>query len=228
MFNCFNTRLVTLLFWVLFAFSPASLAEIQSESAFTPDILLHNAVRAGIVEDVKILIEKGANVNQPAKDGVTPLHVAIINNQEEIAELLIKAGAKTEMVDNTTQATPLHMAALYGRDSLTTLLLKQGAAVDATMKFGITPLLVAAEFHQPQIIKLLLDKKADINHADQEGFTALHFAAQNGDEITVKMLLDAGANINARDKTNQATPLSVAVDNNHPGVAKLLKEKGAN
>lgn len=207
------------------------LAEIQTETALTPAALLQNAIKDGQLEEVKLLIEQGIEVNQPSTQGVTPLHHAVIHNQTNIAAVLLQAGAKVDVKDAATEATPLHLAALYGREDIANLLITKGANVNATMKFGITPLLVAAQFNQPQIVRLLSElpnNKVAINHADQEGFTALHFAAQNGDVIIARLLIDRGANVNLRDKTNQATPLTIAIENNHLEMVQLLKDHGAN
>jgi len=204
------------------------MANIQSETAYTPDFLLQNAIKAGQLDAVRALItDERVDIDQPFSDGITPLHASVINNQENIAIALIEAGAKTDVPDPTTQATALHLASLYGRDKIAAYLIQKGANVNAGMKFGITPLLVAAQFNQPQIVQLLLDKKADIDHADQEGFTALHFAAQNGNEVIANMLLDNGAKINVNDKTTKATPLEIAIENNHLEVARVLEEHGA-
>ncbi len=219
--------IATLLFLILVLTSLCCSAEIQTETAFTPEMLLQNAIKDGRLDDVRVLIDNGVNINQPFSQGVTPLHTAVINNQENIVAVLLQAGAVVDAKDATTQATPLHLAALYGREGIATLLIQHGANINAVMKFGITPLLVATQFSQPQIIQLLMDKKVDINHADQEGFTALHFAAQNGDPVIARLLLDKGAKLDLRDKTNKATPLAIAIENNHPEVATLLKEHGA-
>lgn len=215
---------VTLLSSFLLCIGFSCVAEIESQSAFTSDMLLQNAIKAGQLDDVRTLLQNGIDVNKPFNDGITPLHVSVINNQENIAAVLIQAGAKIDEPDSTTHATPLHMAALYGRVGIAELLIKKGANVNALMKFEITPLLVAAQFKHPQIVEILLNKKVNINHADQEGFTALHFAAQNGDEIITRLLLNHGANTKLKDKTNNATPLMVAIENSHPNVARLLQE----
>lgn len=202
-------------------------AEIQTETADTPIRLLETAIKEGQLDHVRALIEAGTDVNEPLNQGITPLHAAVISNQENIAAVLLQAGAKVNATDPTTEATPLHLAALYGREGIAKLLIQKGARVNAVMKFGITPLLVAAQFGQSQIIQLLLDKKANINQMDQEGFTALHFAAKNGNALVARLLVDQGAKLDIADKTHQATALEIAIENNHPEVVQLLKEKGA-
>lgn len=223
-FKYYKSYVVQIVFLVIASISPLSYAEMQSQTAFTPPVLLQNAIKAGNIEDVRNLLDnKAVDINQPLQEGILPLHIAVINNQETIAALLIQSGAKVDATDSATQATPLHLAALYGRESLAALLIQKGANVNALMKFDISPLLVAAQFNQSQLVQLLLDKHANIDHADQEGFTALHFAAQNGDEVIAHLLIEHGANVNLKDKPNKATPLKIALDNHHPQVAKLLE-----
>lgn len=208
-------------------FSQICFAEIETQTAFSPAALFQNAIKAGQVDDVQVLIHNGADVNQTFEKGITPLHLAIINDQENIAKILIESGARISTADTNTNATPLHMAALYGRLNIASLLIEKGADVNAIMKFNITPLQVATQFNQPKIVELLLKSNTTkVDLADQDGFTALHFAAQNGNEDIAKMLLDRGANVNAQDKTKNATPLMIASENNHPKVVHLLHDKG--
>lgn len=200
-------------------------AQMQSETALTPEAILQLAIKNGKLEEVDSVISNGLNVNFSYADAITPLHLAVIHNQEEILALLLQKGAKTDLKDNTTQATPLHFAALYGRANLAKMLIQHGADVNARMRFDITPLLVAAQFKQPQVIEILLQNGADIKQADQEGFTALHFAAQNNDEVSALMLINHKAPINVPDKSG-ATPFKIANYNHHQTLIDLLKDHG--
>lgn len=199
---------------------------IETQSALTPAELFHTAIKDGEVDLVKKLLENGFNPNQAFDDGITPLHMAVIHNQDEIANILLQNGANIKAKEATTDATPLHFAALYGRANIAKLLIEKGAAVNDEMKFNITPLLVAAQFKQPQLIELLLNHKANIHHTDQEGFTALHLSAQNNDEISALLLINNGAAVNAKDKS-QSTPWKIASTKNFIGMMNLLKEHGA-
>lgn len=228
--NPFFTTLFSILgsiglVWVL-GFSTPAFGFIETQTAYTAGDLFHAAIKEGEIEDVKKLLAGGFNPSQAFEDGITPLHLTIVHNQEEIAKLLLQNGASVKAKDATTQATPLHFAALYGRANLATLLLQNGADVNDIMKFNITPLLVAAQFSQPQLIELLLQHKANINHCDQEGFTALHFTATNNDEASTLLLIKNGANVNAKDK-REATPLKIAQERRAEGMVRLLKENGA-
>ena len=82
-----------------------------STEAKAPDISLLKAAKDGNIEDVKLLIANGADVNARNKDGETPLHHAASFGHKEIIELLIAKGADVNAKDNSTwEWTPIAVA----------------------------------------------------------------------------------------------------------------------
>jgi cytochrome c len=53
---------------------------------------LHIAARSGCLDCVKALVEAGADVNAKTKDGKTPIHLAKLKRQREIADYLMSHG----------------------------------------------------------------------------------------------------------------------------------------
>ena len=99
---------------------------------------LHAAVNDEEIEDIaRLLIERGANVNLPDKDGATPLfRVASV----KIARLLIERGANVNAADREG-LTPLHFAVSEGPGiEFAKLLVLRGADVNARNHEGHTPL----------------------------------------------------------------------------------------
>ncbi len=71
---------------------------------------LHFAARQGGAQTVRTLVEKGADVNQASPaDGVTPLLIATINGQFDIAKHLLEHGANPNAANNAG-VTPLYAA----------------------------------------------------------------------------------------------------------------------
>src|SRR5262245_52753128 len=60
---------------------------------------LHCAAEWGRTDVVKLLLEKGADVNPPSDryDGWTPLLCAIGKRRAEVAEMLLRAGARVDI-----------------------------------------------------------------------------------------------------------------------------------
>lgn len=96
---------------------------------------LYCAARKGSVQEVRRLLEKGADPNARNNKGLTPLHEAAYWGEAEIVSLLLKAGADPK-ADNGRGWTPLHSAALSaglsGRKKIMDMLLAAGA--DAACK----------------------------------------------------------------------------------------------
>jgi ankyrin repeat protein/L-ascorbate metabolism protein UlaG (beta-lactamase superfamily) len=77
-------------------------------------IPLHNAVINKKPEVLPLLLSKTKDINlQENTLGNTPLHIAAINGDLKSTELLLKAGAKTD-IRNHSQKTPVDYAAKYG------------------------------------------------------------------------------------------------------------------
>lgn len=69
---------------------------------------LHHAVRQGNTEAALALIDGGANINErTASDSTTPLLMAVINGNFDLAMELIKRGADVKL-ESTAGATPLY------------------------------------------------------------------------------------------------------------------------
>src|SRR5687768_8204976 len=162
--------------------------------------LLHVA-RQGYIASAEALLDGGAKIDQQnAGDGTTPLLTAIINGQFDMAMMLIKRGANTNIVAKNNGVSPLW------------------AAVNAMWQ-------PRTRFPQPQemelqkhtyleVMQALLDNGADPNHrigshpwylvytgcgnrncglADTTGSTAFWRAAYGTDVMAMKLLVAYGA-----------------------------------
>ncbi len=87
---------------------------------------LHDASRTGNTEQVRALLNKGANVNAKNQAGGTPLHTAAYNGRINTVQLLISKRAKINAKDKDGWA-PLHAAAQEGHTDTAQLLKAHGA-----------------------------------------------------------------------------------------------------
>ena len=112
------------------------------------------------------------NLNVQNKVGETPLMLAAINNQLELAKVLIENGADV----NKPDWTPLHYAATRGHRDMMRLLLDNDAYIDSESANGTTPLMLAAYSGTPLAVKLLLEEGADPTLVNHGQATALSLA----------------------------------------------------
>jgi ankyrin repeat protein len=148
---------------------------------------------------VKLLIERGAEVNAPLGRGyaMTALQAACSAGNEEVVDILLAHGADIH-------ATP---APLYGQTALVTAVLQcNKAIVNKLLKLGAN-----------------VEQGISIN-----GRSALQAAAQVGDLELVNILLNAGARINQKYDKEGRRALFYAVSWDNYDVAKCLLELGAN
>jgi ankyrin repeat protein len=233
---------------------------------------LHAAIRGQQTEIVQLLIANGADANakgwilhshsdypgqgfmdnESMEWAISPLHLAVSNPSETIAEILIDNGAELDSLllvgdDHDWQSrmygsTPLHLAAKNGHRPLTTLLLDRGAGVNivecGSLANGPTALFAAVDNGKEDIVQLLLSRGADPNiTAEQKslkGESPLHQAVRRGNINLVRMLIDSGANVNALQESSyggyrpkQETPLHVAASAGYPAIIQLLLDNGA-
>ena len=116
---------------------------------------LHQAVVDGDIDQVNLLISKGADVNMQNRMGWTPLHTAIQNRRQALIEPLIAKGANVNAKDNRGQ-TPLHIAVNLGQKEVVELLIAKGADVNVMGSRGDNALSLAQRRGNKEIIDLLV------------------------------------------------------------------------
>jgi ankyrin repeat protein len=146
------------------------------------------AIREPSLKSANLLIDSPkVDLNALNRSGESPLMLAALNGQLDIAAKLIKKGADV----NKTGWTPLHYAATKGQVEVIKLLLENYAYIDAESPNGSTPLMMASMYGSPQAVKLLLDEGADPLLKNQIGLTALQFAQRGNRPDSVELLTKA-------------------------------------
>jgi ankyrin repeat protein len=154
---------------------------------------LHTSAAYGRVGIVKLLLEKGADVNICNDGGETPLHYATGCGQVEVMKVLLENGANVGK-KGTVCGTPLQWAAENGRIREAKLLLDSGADIDQKGASGYTALstAVAAQPEQIEMVKFLLSKGADVNSLDVYHNTPLNIAYSHNNAEIDRLLLQHG------------------------------------
>ncbi|HWC19970.1 MAG TPA: ankyrin repeat domain-containing protein [Terriglobales bacterium] len=109
-----------------------------------PDSPLIQAARTGSLDTIKLLLDSGADVNQPGPTGddwdATPLQHAILARQSGAVRLLLDRGADPNRVAGPNAPAPLLLAAGDPDPTFVNLLLAHGANPAVEGENGVTPL----------------------------------------------------------------------------------------
>ncbi|XP_072498410.1 NF-kappa-B inhibitor epsilon [Notamacropus eugenii] len=93
--------------------------------------------------------------------GLACLHLATLQRNRQLMELLLQNGADIDIQEGTSGKTALHLAVETQDRALVRFLLRAGARVDARMHNGCTPLHLAAGRHLSGIAATLCQAGAD-------------------------------------------------------------------
>ncbi|KAK2753351.1 hypothetical protein FQN55_003480 [Onygenales sp. PD_40] len=197
--------------------------DLGDKDDYTP---LAIAAERGHYDVVKLLIEKGANIECVERErNRTPLHMALSCNREDVVKLLIEKGANIEHVD-ISGYPPLAGAVGIGQEDVVKLLLEKGVDVEPQTSSGSSPLHLAAAFGEQTIARLLIAKGANPNIRAANGWTPLMDAARVAEEEIAQLLLEHGAHVNVSDEDGE-TPILKAIRTEQESIVKLLLEHGA-
>lgn len=148
---------------------------------------------------LRILIAKGADINQVNWNGWTPLHAACAEGYIEATQVLIQAGAKLDCVTKDRGDTPLHLAAGNGNLRVVKELLEHCVDINSRNNNGSTPLFLSVFHGYKEIVELLLKKGANANipfMIMEKPITPLFLVFQFMNLKIAKILLKYGADVN--------------------------------
>ncbi|MBR1602517.1 MAG: ankyrin repeat domain-containing protein [Synergistaceae bacterium] len=148
----------------------------------------------------ELLIDAGANPNEPNNDNITPLQAACERPDFNMINLLIEAGADVNKRDNR-RLTPLMRALSAGADAKIIQAFINGRAdLSAQDDQNRTALFIAAANNNisADIAEVLIDKTPDIRN--NNFMTPLMEACRSGNINAVKVLINRGANIFLTDR----------------------------
>lgn len=184
------------------------------------------AVVNGTIDIVKLLLDMGADTEQPAQ-------VRVMDEQ-----LLANSEALEQKIRTGSWLLPIQWAATMGNLEAAELLYETGADIDAQAG-SLTALQLAVKFQHAHVAAFLLDHGAQLNAVlDSTSYSTLGLAIETGNLSLAQILLQRGADPNLanghrRDgrawasTTFEMFPLELACYDGHAEIARLLLRSGA-
>lgn len=189
--------------------------------------LLINFINKGELDCIKLLIEKGADVNTGDKNGTTPLYYAVLKKSKEeskvIIELLLDKRADINKKNNIGH-NPLLDTLSKQNYEMAEFLITKGADVNVVSGYGDSTIMLTGE--NINLIKLLIDKGANINIVNNSKDAAIHYATRAWSLKILNLLLEKGADVSLKNQDGE-TALKIAINNKNIEKEKLLRSFGA-
>ncbi|KAK5106214.1 hypothetical protein LTS08_000332 [Lithohypha guttulata] len=154
---------------------------------------LHRTLNLCYEGYVTPLLEKGASLNVPSKDGITPFMKACFNNSTGMLLQLLQ-----HKVDLTIKGkkgeTALHLLSHQGKhEVIRQILTRTEVDINAKARGGLTPLMLAAANGHKDTVNVLVDGGADLNVRDIDSDTALIMAIAKGHTEVAGILIRRGS-----------------------------------
>ncbi|XP_056137577.1 ankyrin repeat and SOCS box protein 15 [Lampris incognitus] len=193
---------------------------LEERTAMGGETPLTLAINAGLVENVKSLLDHGASPQNTNSKNESPLLLGVRAGSYDMTHALIAYGAWVEQIC-CKKWTAMHEAAKVGDVNILMLLLRSGARVNQRDAMGVTPLAVAADHGHHLITEILLNCGSKVNSQAFNGESVLIDAAGSGNPACIQVLLENGANPNLPSITGHL-PIHKAAYAGHYDILKML------
>ncbi|KAI0906243.1 ankyrin [Ustulina deusta] len=180
---------------------------------------LHTVDESTSLENVKLLVRAGANIDITNCLSTTPLFQALARKNEEVADYLIEKNANIKII-SPCYGGPLHAACYSGLVNLVNTLIDRGSDINETVAgVGGSPLssllqagskTIPEEQARTKILEVLLDAGADVAASTGLCFGTVGVAAAWGGSCEhISKLLSHGTSFTAVDAMGRS-PLHLA------------------
>ncbi|XP_044751749.1 serine/threonine-protein phosphatase 6 regulatory ankyrin repeat subunit B-like [Coccinella septempunctata] len=189
---------------------------------------LHLVMKHKYDSITNILIRKGADIDALDFNKYTPLHSAVLAENETIVRALLDNGASPNFNPNQRRKSVIHLAVERNNIRIFAMILERTEMIDVPDMDGLSPLQKAVLAENEEKVRLLLARRASpiIQHKNK---MLLQHAVEKGNFNITKLLLE---NMPVPEATNfksegGVTPLESAVRSERGDIVDLLVANGA-
>ncbi|XP_068687484.1 ankyrin repeat domain-containing protein 54-like [Montipora foliosa] len=171
------------------------MAEMSNEDVTPKGEELWKALKKNPLDRQRIrdLLQNGASPNfrEPgiAQTKRTPLHFVVCekNGDEELMQMLLERGARTDLVDAFC-FTPLHLAAERGNLQAVKTLVKHGAEIKMKNKSDETPLDMALKKKRDSVVSFLIHEVTGKVSLVGDSNTQVKISREQGETVSVEVI----------------------------------------
>lgn len=192
---------------------------VDPDSALNGESPLWLAMINGHELAAMALVEAGAKIDGPAREGYSPFYFAVM---EDYLDLVTKMVAhKANIFAEGPAGSPAHEAAENGNLRMLQLLVVNGADLNRINTDGESPIFLAFDAGEYEAAKWMLQKGAVLRGANMLGNTILSNMTEKNDTVALRILCGFDAAPDLRNRLGE-TPLHRAAALGHLDAAKIL------
>ncbi|MBN1472444.1 MAG: ankyrin repeat domain-containing protein [Syntrophaceae bacterium] len=174
----------------------------------------------------RLLLSKGARVNDEDSFGRAPVVYAIENNKKTLLKFLLDNGADITLHSRAYIMPVVFVPFLRKNPDLAYLVISKCPNVNVKDNLGNTTLSWAARFGYIDSVRFLINKGAAIDNLSIHLKTPLMEAAEKGHYDVVKLLVENGANVNLQTQKGWSA-LMWAAEKGYNDIVSLFIKAGA-
>lgn len=191
---------------------------------------LHMACYFGNINLMRLLVEKGADIEGENGRKMTPLALAIFSKNLDAVKYMVEKGASLDGGGNSATHLAFGLGAQSGNLDIARYIISLDKNFDPGYRApnGFTNLMYAISFGSYEGTQLLIEHGLDINISHRpDGLIPLADAARRGKNDIVTLLLENGADIDAIGP-NGNPAIKWAVEKGYLKIVDILIQNGAN
>ena len=157
---------------------------------------LFDKIRENNLDEIKLLIENGTDIEGKDHRGRRPLAQAVVSGKLDVMKFFIENGADIN-ARNDDGTTPLMNASgLNDRLDEMKLLIENGADLNSIDNSGLTSFMISFFNDSLDEVKILIENGVDIDVKNKDGNTSLMVALEHNLLDKAKFLIENGADTN--------------------------------
>ncbi|KAM3156763.1 hypothetical protein ABEW05_002723 [Botrytis cinerea] len=208
-------------------------AKVDEKIPVIEGTTLHLAISYGKEENVKCLLDAGADYSQTDYYNTRSFHFATGYGHLEILKVVYERGSHRYINQaNGHSNVPIYIASIIGHGNVLKWLLQRGAKVNQPGINGATPLYLASAHGHIGIFRELLNNGADTHKMNDISYFPILIASENAQLEIFEILHDSGAfvsDVGAQDNGtcyHRVVCCSHESLSDHNGIIALLAGEG--
>ncbi len=211
---------------------------------------IHFITENGKMDALRLLLNKGLDVNYRSDSTLTPLIIACIRDNIDMVALLIAHKADVDMITSDgksavaicfekghnnilkmllhhSNTVDLKTVVVCGCQDILSHVIQKSKDINEPFEKEETALHITAFHGYHECVKCLLDNGAKCDVSDLYGNLPLHFAAQSGNISLMRDILKCSKSVINKTNISGWTPLHIAVRECHVECVEALVQAGA-